>query len=125
MRRVPVAQSSAFSAISAVGCCPGASWPQSVQRYAEGNPLANEYDESFDGRLLDELVNREILYALAEAKVLVENWRRECSILRPCSSLGYLPPAPEALVAVGGEALDCLEKRTEHWDRSAAEVGAA
>ena len=71
------------------------------------------------------LVNREILYALAEAKVLVENWRRECSILRPCSSLGCLPPAPEALVAGGVEALDCLEKRTEHRDRSAAEAGAA
>jgi putative transposase len=30
-----------------------------------------------------------------KAKVLIENWRREYNTIRPHSSLGYKPPAPE------------------------------
>ncbi len=33
---------------------------------------------------------------LLEAKVLIENWRREYTTLRPPSALGYKRPAPEA-----------------------------
>jgi len=36
----------------------------------------------------------------------IKNWRREYNTIRPHSSLGYWPPAPEALVAVGGGVLD-------------------
>ncbi|MCX5752255.1 MAG: IS3 family transposase [Candidatus Krumholzibacteria bacterium] len=62
-----------------------------------GSPWENGYNESFNGKLRDELLNREILYTLWEAKVLVERWREEYNRVRPHSSLGYRPPAPEAM----------------------------
>src|SRR5512139_2325587 len=62
-----------------------------------GSPWENGYIESFNGTLRDELLNREIFTTLFEAKVLIENWRREYNTTRPHSSLRYKPPAPEAL----------------------------
>src|SRR5512136_1598399 len=62
-----------------------------------GSPWENGYIESFNGKLRDELLNREIFTTLTEAKVLIENWRREYNTIRPHSSLRYKPPAPEAL----------------------------
>jgi len=62
-----------------------------------GSPWENGYIESFNGKLRDELLNREIFDTLYEAKVLVEWWRREYNCIRPHSSLGYRPPAPEAI----------------------------
>jgi putative transposase len=61
-----------------------------------GSPWENGYIESFNGRCRDELLNREIFTTLTEAKVLIENWRREYNEIRPHSSLGYRPPAPKA-----------------------------
>jgi transposase InsO family protein len=62
-----------------------------------GSPWENGYNESFNGKLRDELLNREIFYNLREAKVLNENWRIEYNTVRPHSSLDYRPPAPEAV----------------------------
>ena len=62
-----------------------------------GSPWENGYNESFNGKLRDELLNREIFTSLREAKVLVEWWRRDYNRVRPHSSLGYRPPAPEAV----------------------------
>ena len=64
---------------------------------APGSPWDNGYYESFNGSLRDELLNGEIVYSLAEAKVLIEAWRRHYNTIRPHSSLGYRPPAPEAV----------------------------
>ena len=64
-----------------------------------GSPWENGYIESFNGKLRDELLNREIFMTLEEAKVLIEQWRREYNQLRPHSSLGYRPPAPEAILS--------------------------
>ncbi len=61
-----------------------------------GSPWENGYIESFNGKLRDELLNGEIFTSLLEAKVLVEQWRRHYNTVRPHSSLGYRPPAPEA-----------------------------
>ena len=61
-----------------------------------GSPWENGYIESFNGKLRDELLEREIFDTLLEAKVLIERWRREYNTIRPHSSLGYRPPAPEA-----------------------------
>jgi transposase InsO family protein len=61
-----------------------------------GSPWENGYVESFNGKLRDELLNGEIFYTVQEAKVLVERWRRHYNTVRPHSSLGYRPPAPEA-----------------------------
>jgi putative transposase len=62
---------------------------------APGSPWENGYNESFNGSLRDELLNGEIFYSLTEAKVLIEAWRRHYNTVRPHSSLGYRPPAPE------------------------------
>ena len=61
-----------------------------------GSPWENGYCESFNGSMRDELLNGEIFYTLAEAQILIEAWRRHYNTVRPHSSLGYRPPAPEA-----------------------------
>ena len=63
-----------------------------------GSPWENGYCESFNSKLRDELLNGEIFYSLKEAKVVIEGWRKHYNTQRPHSSLGYRPPAPEALV---------------------------
>jgi putative transposase len=64
-----------------------------------GSPWENGYIESFNGKLRDELLNREIFTTLDEARVLIEQWRREYNQVRPHSALRYQPPAPEAILA--------------------------
>jgi putative transposase len=64
---------------------------------APGSPWENGYVESLIGKLRDELLNGEIFYTLREAQVLIEGWRQEYNRVRPHSSLGYRPPAPEAV----------------------------
>jgi len=61
-----------------------------------GSPWENGYCESFNGKLRDELLNGEIFCSLKEAKILIEQWRRHYNTVRPHSSLGYRPPAPQA-----------------------------
>ena len=73
---------------------------------APGSPWENGYIESFNGRLRDELLNGEIFYSLKEAQVLVEMWRKEYNTVRPHSSIGYKPPAPEGFEIVS-ENLAC------------------
>jgi len=65
-----------------------------------GSPWENGYIESFNGKLRDELLNPEIFTTLTEAKVLIEQWRREYNQVRPHSSLGYRPPASETRIPV-------------------------
>jgi transposase InsO family protein len=62
-----------------------------------GSPWENGYCESFNGSLRDELLNGEIFYSLAEAQILIEAWRRHYNTVRPHSSLGYRPPAPQTV----------------------------
>ncbi len=63
-----------------------------------GSPWENGYNESFNGKLRDELLNGEIFYSLREAQVIIEAWRRHYNTIRPHSALGYRPPAPEAIL---------------------------
>lgn len=65
-----------------------------------GSPWENGYNESFNGKLRDELLNREIFFALKEAEVLIEQWRVHYNTVRPHSSLGYRAPAPQTVVPV-------------------------
>ena len=64
-----------------------------------GSPWENGYIESFNGKMRDELLDREIFTTLVEAKVLISQWRREYNQIRPHSALNYRPPAPEAILA--------------------------
>ena len=61
-----------------------------------GSPWENGYNESFNGTLRYELLDVELFDTLLEAKVLIERWRIAYNTIRPHSSLGYRPPAPEA-----------------------------
>ena len=76
---------------------------QAVQRWLEarqvqtvyiapGSPWQNGYGESFNGRLRDECLSLEWFRNLAEARVVIEAWRREYNEQRPHSSLGYQTP---------------------------------
>jgi putative transposase len=62
-----------------------------------GSPWENGYCESFNSKLRDELLDGEIFYSLAEARTVIETWRRHYNTKRPHSSLGYRPPAPEVV----------------------------
>lgn len=61
-----------------------------------GSPWENGYCESFNSKLRDEFLNGEIFYSMKELRVLAERWRVHYNTVRPHSSLGYRPPAPEA-----------------------------
>jgi transposase InsO family protein len=65
-----------------------------------GSPWENGYVESFNGRLGDELLDREIFTTLEEAKVLIEQWRRDYNQERPHSARNNRPPVPEAIMTV-------------------------
>jgi putative transposase len=80
-----------------------------------GSPWENGYVQSFNGRLRDEFLNGEIFCTLEEAKVLIERWRRVCNGVRPRSSLGYLPPAPETIMQ-----LHPRTKPQAHWKAAEA-----
>jgi putative transposase len=76
-----------------------------------GSPWENGYNESFNGKLRDELLNPEIFDTLLEAQILIERWRIEYNSKRPHSSLGYRPPAPEAMEPLlPALALFCLRR---------------
>ena len=66
-----------------------------------GSPWENGYNESFNGKLRDELLNVDLFNDLRETKVLVERWRRHFNAVRPHSAIGYKPPAPETVFAAG------------------------
>ena len=64
-----------------------------------GSPWENGYVESFNGKLRDELLDREIFYTLQEVQILTEQYRQTYNRIRPHSSLNYRPPAPQAVLS--------------------------
>jgi len=62
-----------------------------------GSPWENGYVESFNGKMRYELLNGEIFYSLLEAQTIIERWRCHYNSVRPYSSLGRRPPAPQTL----------------------------
>ena len=65
-----------------------------------GSPWENGYNESFNGKLRDELLNGELFYTLKEAQVVIEQWRRHYNHIRPHSALNYRPPSPPARISM-------------------------
>jgi transposase InsO family protein len=63
-----------------------------------GSPWENGYNESFNGKLRDELLNSELFYSVAEARYLIEAWRQHFNQVRPHSALGYRSLAPAAIL---------------------------
>jgi transposase InsO family protein len=92
---------------------------------APGSPWQNGYVESFNGRLRDDVLNREVFSSVNEAKVIVENWRLEYNNHRPHSGLGYMTPAAFATSCnpPGSATLRLPDCRTKNMDNSLIEVG--
>jgi transposase InsO family protein len=59
-----------------------------------GSPWENGYNESFNGKLRDQLLNGEVFYSFKEATIIIEGWRIHYNTQRPHSALGYRPTAP-------------------------------
>ena len=57
--------------------------------------MENGYVESFNGKLRDETLDREVFHTLLEVQVVTEQYRQTYNRIRPHGSLGYRPPAPE------------------------------
>ncbi len=66
--------------------------------FSQGSLGRGGYIESSNGKLRDEFLNREIFTTLIEAKILIEEWRKEYNQVRPHSALNYRPPAPEVII---------------------------
>jgi putative transposase len=81
-----------------------------------GSPWENGYCESFNGSMRDELLNGEIFYTLAEARILIEGWRRHDNNVRPHSSLGNRTPgqAHRAFLQDGNVPPGALVPASEH-----------
>jgi putative transposase len=58
-----------------------------------GKPWQNGVGESFHSRFRDECLDREWFHTPQEARVLIEQYRRQYNEARPHSSLGYHTPA--------------------------------
>jgi len=65
-----------------------------------GSPWENGYIESFNSKLRDEVLEREVFCSVKEAKVIVAGWRLEYNNHRPHSGLGYMTPAALQRVAI-------------------------
>jgi putative transposase len=84
-----------------------------------GKPWQNGVAESFNGKSRDECLSLEWFRSRAEAKVLIEEWRRHFNEVRPHSSLGYLTPnefvargaKPAPRHATGRDAAVCAAPR--------------
>jgi putative transposase len=60
---------------------------------APGKPMQNAFIESFNGRLRDEFLNETLFTSLMQARLALEEWRRDYNTVRPHSRLGWLAPA--------------------------------
>jgi putative transposase len=69
-----------------------------------GSPWENGVVESYHARLRDELLAREELATLGEARGLLEIWRAEYNEVRPHGSLGYKTPAAFAAECAAADA---------------------
>jgi len=92
---------------------------------APGSPWENGYIESFNGKLRDDVLNREAFYSAKEAKVIVENWRLEYNNHRPHSGLCYMTPAAFAASCnpPGSATLRQSDCRIRNMDNSLIKVG--
>jgi putative transposase len=68
---------------------------------APGKPQQNGYNESFNGRLRDELLNETLFRSLPHARAVLETWRRDYNEERPHSKLGWMTPRDYASAICG------------------------
>jgi transposase InsO family protein len=70
-----------------------------------GSPRKNGYIASFNGKMRDELPDREIFFTLEEAKTLLARWREEYNHVGPHSLLGFFHPAPQAWLVLKSQSV--------------------
>ena len=95
-----------------------------------GSPWQNPYVESFGSRVRDELLAVELFSCLAEAQVLIEDWRQDYNHHRPHSALGMMTPAafaaslrqplPEPTATAAGEGVEQRWPATHRRQRPTA-----
>ena len=68
---------------------------------APGKPRQNGFNESFNGRLRDELLNETLFRSLPHARAVLEAWRRDYTETRPHSKLGWPTPKTCAQALTG------------------------
>lgn len=92
---------------------------------APGSPWQNGFIESFNGKLRDEVLNRELFHSVKEAKVIVESWRLEYNNHRPHSGLGYMTPAAFAATCIASASATPSPRQytRENVDNSLIKVG--
>ena len=86
-----------------------------ITTYIEpGSPWENGFVESFNSRMRDEFLNGELFGSMYEAQVLIKRWVDYYNKIRPHSSLGGLPPAPQSYSLDGEEKTATLKQA--RWD---------
>ena len=70
----------------------------------KASPWENGYVESFNGKLRDELLNRELFLSVPEARYVLDEWRQEYNHRRPHGSLNWQTPAAYAAKLVDRQA---------------------
>ena len=68
-----------------------------------GSPWENGYCESYNARMRDEFLNGEIFGNMYEAEVLTKRWVQYYNTVRPHSSLGGKPPAPQSIIPTSSQ----------------------
>ena len=63
-----------------------------------GSPWENGYCESFNARMREQFLNGELFGNIYEAQVLTKRWVVHYNTVRPHSSLGGRPPAPQTII---------------------------
>ena len=80
-----------------------------------GKPWQNGVAESFNGKFRDECLSLEWFRSRAEAKVIIETWRRHYNEVRPHSSLGYLTPMEFVALQVNPASGDATGRAAAVW----------
>ncbi len=74
---------------------------QTLTRRLKQRPLQRRFLQfPSNGKVRDELLDREVFETLLETRVLMERWRQKYNTVQPHSSLGYRPPAPDAWLSL-------------------------
>jgi transposase InsO family protein len=84
-----------------------------------GNPWENGYNQSFNSKLTDEMLNRQHFTTLYEAQLLIERWRQHYNAVRPHTSLGYRPLTLETVLPPAFELPHERRVLTRNWYRDA------
>lgn len=78
-----------------------------------GEPWRNGYVESFNSRIRDECLNINSFWSLAQARVVISDWKHDYNHYRRHSALGYEPrPATRKPVPTDQHVLPTVDRYT-------------